>query len=327
MAIPRRTEIKSLFKNKKNPNKTIESINKTTNHASAPKNNAIKVTGKKKSKTKNQKNNIEKQLREKLPKKNGGPVEFKEGDNVYIFPPCSEEIYGVMSSEEKDGYRLKGQVYKTSKMTKKEALEIVIKIQNNVRSVMSLCYELSVREGYKALGHNTFKECVMKDLAGVINYDYAHKMKNAGEVHRVVCPDIPMGKIPEGVLHLLHKYADDDRKKIWGSAITMGLDGVQVSATDIKYAIRNLGLEDRRENIKELHKDYKNLKLSDRLEKKLKTDVSEIFEEFRKQTSVNPAPPITKKYLDKSLIFILNKLRSSILDDYENKYGYDEEGA
>ena len=146
--------------------------------------------------------------------------------------------------------------YKTSEMSRHEAGIAIFKIKNNVSSIMQMCYELDARKGYKALGYNSFKECVMKELAGIINYDYAFKMKNAGYVHRVVCPDLVMGSIPEGTLRLLHPLkSDEDKKEVWeAAAANSGIDGIMVDRGDIMREINGRGLLTRIAETKELKK-------------------------------------------------------------------------
>lgn len=245
---------------------------------------------------------------------------YSEKFEDYFIPLCDKQMFNVMTGAEQQYYLANLPKYNTKKMTKIEAQQIVISLQSNLNLVMRLCYEMSAREGYKALGYESFKEFVVKELKNIINYDYAHKMKNAGEVHRVVCPEIPMGQISEGVLRPLHKFPDDIKKQIWQSAISHTMDSIEVSSADIKAAIRFHELEDPRENIKQLHKDFRKVCISSELKSRLIAIIKDLFSEFRRQTSVNPPPPMTKPYLDKSLIMLLNKLRKEIVDNYDEIY-------
>jgi len=101
----------------------------------------------------------------------------------------------------------------TDDMTKTEARNAINTIKNSKCSLMKTCYELEIRKGYLALAYDSFKECIEIELVGVIKYDYAIKMKNAGQVHMSVCPEIPMGEVSEGVLRPLYRLDDAKGKK------------------------------------------------------------------------------------------------------------------
>jgi len=210
--------------------------------------------------------------------------------------------------------------YKTSEMSRHEAGIAIFKIKNNVSSIMQMCYELDARKGYKALGYNSFKKCVMKELAGIINYDYAFKMKNAGYVHRVVCPDLVMGSIPEGTLRLLHPLkSDEDKKEVWeAAAANSGIDGIMVDRGDIMREINGRGLLTRIAETKELKKIlvFTIYEFSPELTSKLDEVALELFEEFTKQSSFVTEAPLNKDHFDKALKELLRRLRIFILDKY-----------
>lgn len=210
--------------------------------------------------------------------------------------------------------------YKTSEMSRHEAGIAIFKIKNNVSSIMQMCYELDARKGYKALGYNSFKECVMKELAGIINYDYAFKMKNAGYVHRVVCPDLVMGSIPEGTLRLLHPLkSEEDQKNVWEKATNeVGMDSLYATAPDVKWAIRSCGLATPIAETKELKKilAFTIYVFSPELTTKLDEVALELFEEFTKQSILVTGAPLTKDHFDKALKELLRTLRIFILDKY-----------
>jgi hypothetical protein len=208
----------------------------------------------------------------------------------------------------------------TGQLTEKDAGIVIHAIKTSVSSIMEMCYVLAVREGYKSLGYNTFKECVMKELAGVINYDYAHKMKNAGLVHMVVCPNLPMGSIVEGTLRLLHPIkSDEDKKEVWeAAAANSGIDGIMADRGDIMREINGRGLLTRIAETKELKKIlvFTIYEFSPELTSKLDEVALELFEEFTKQSSFVTEAPLNKDHFDKALKELLRRLRIFILDKY-----------
>jgi len=98
-------------------------------------------------------------------------------------------------------------------MTKTEARDAIKTIKKNLCSLMEICHQLDTRKGYRALGYSSFKECVARELADVVDYEYAIKLKNSGRVHMCVCPEIPMGEVSDGVFRPLHRFSDAMRKK------------------------------------------------------------------------------------------------------------------
>jgi hypothetical protein len=127
-------------------------------------------------------------------------------------------------------------------MTKMEARDAIKTIKQNVGSLIELCYLLDRRKGYAALDYASFKECVAKELVGVVEYDYAIKLKNAGQVHACVCPEIPMGEVSEGIFRPLYRLPDATKRKVWNIAINKSGDYKKVTGAILKEIIKSKGL-------------------------------------------------------------------------------------
>lgn len=125
-------------------------------------------------------------------------------------------------------------------MGKDEARNYIQQINDNMSSLMEICYEFERREGYVALGYKSLKECIEKELPEKITYNYAHKMINAGRVHAIVCPELPMGQVAESVLRSLHGESDDKKIEVWAESLEKcGGKVEKVTAKIIKDVVKS----------------------------------------------------------------------------------------
>lgn len=238
---------------------------------------------------------------------------------VYIINTTS-----MMLSEEEQ-HSLEEIFNKDGDLDKHEAMGIVLAIGKTKTINMKLCYLLSAKKGYKALGYKDFKECIMKELRGTISYDYAHKLKNAGEVHMVVCPELPMGEVPEGVLRELHGLEEQEMKDVWQKAIDSNdeLDKRLPTASELKKEKHILKSDDT---------PLANpTKLEDTIYKVLFEDKPELAEKFCEVTNelvtdvrqlsprYSSGQPMTKHQYGKILTGLLKELESNLLRSYEHE--------
>ena len=210
------------------------------------------------------------------------------------------------------------QIYDTTDMDFAEALQAIIQLQDNTYSSMQLCYGLSSRKGYKALGYDDFKTCIEEKLKGYINYDYALKMKNAGEVHLVVCPELSMGEVPESVLRPMHKLSDEVKKEVWEKAYNER--GGKTTATVVLNAIKEVqGLKVNLYD-SEISQRLFNFDPSSELVEQLDEAGLALIKEFFKK-----CPPldlytdttISKGHFEKTVKFVLRRLGYRIVDQYK----------
>ena len=97
-------------------------------------------------------------------------------------------------------------------MIYKEARECVDRINADLHDVRSLVYDLYIREGWSALGHKTWRECVTAEFKQSENYLYRQL-----EVAQVEKNILPVGKtsdqIPERQLRPLVSLRDNPQQQ------------------------------------------------------------------------------------------------------------------
>jgi len=195
------------------------------------------------------------------------------------------------------------------------------------------CYELETRKGYLALGYTSFKECVANELVGVVEYDYAIKLKNAGEVHMCVCPEIPMGQISEGVLRPLHRLTDAKRKEVRDIVVKTYGDFRKVKGPMLTEIIESHDLvapaKDGKSETKAKTqtsivangpKDVLDPKIiiNTKLQKKMRITVLDLLKE---NTTGNKHHSVSKKSFEAALNTMLDDLFEFLYGHYENIYG------
>lgn len=214
----------------------------------------------------------------------------------------------------------------STQMTQSEAQDAINKIKDNMCSLMELCYLLEKRKGYFALGYSSFKECVKKELAGVINYDNAFKLKNAGQVHMSVCPQLPMGEISEGVLRVLHTVPEGKRKNIFNIAIKKCGDINKVKSSLLTAIIKSQDLakplKQGKENVEGNRYHPKSIKnktilMNAKLQEKLCHKVYHLLKQDRVTHNHRPA---SFEIFEEALNIMLNEIFDYLCDNYENIY-------
>ncbi|HEY8036164.1 MAG TPA: hypothetical protein VIF37_11335 [Methylobacter sp.] len=196
-------------------------------------------------------------------------------------------------------------------MSKQEAYAAIEKLKDNIHSVMEICYVLAERKGYEALGYKTFKECVITELRDTVKYDYAHKLKQAGVVHMIVCPDKPMGEIPEGVLRPLHKLTEDEMKLVWERVSD---ENTEVTSEAILNAIELEGLSKKaRKPKRQNHIDFPS-----ELQNSLMQNALTLLKEYNQ--SSGSSPTVSKKRFDEALKSLMKNIHKHLLAQYEVLY-------
>jgi len=217
----------------------------------------------------------------------------------------------------------------SDRMTKAEAKNAIKTIKANASSLMEKCYDFATREGYLVLGYTTFKECITNELATVISYDYAHKMKNAGEVHMIVSPDTPIGSIAESVLRPLHRLPDDQKKVVWDQTVQECGDITKVTADIAKNVIKSMGLEkpatsrqSKAESKKQAENGLKNDSPSGvipdpQLQERLQQSTLEIIKQF---IIDNGSQYDSKENFEAALQFTVDNLFNFLAEQYDSLY-------
>jgi hypothetical protein len=71
-------------------------------------------------------------------------------------------------------------------MTVEEAQATVEKIKSSLEDIRTLLYDLRERQGWKALGYPTFRDCIQSEFA--MSESHAHRLLNAHTVDRILTP-------------------------------------------------------------------------------------------------------------------------------------------
>jgi len=201
----------------------------------------------------------------------------------------------------------------TDLMSKDEALDLIKTFRKSSKSLMNTCYQFAVRKGFEVLGYKSFKEGIEKKNLG-IEYPYAHRLKTAGEIHMIVCPDIPIGNIAEGVLRVLQPYSDEDKKQIWNKAIKKCSDVKKIKKPILENIIAEGGFEK-----KSVKKNVVNHEISPKLVKELKKVSFDLIKEH--STTKKGEKPVSKSHFNKTLHLIFNEVRNDISERYATLYG------
>ena len=83
-------------------------------------------------------------------------------------------------------------------MVYKEARECVDNINANMNDVRHLVYDLYTREGWTALGHKTWRECVTAEFKQ--SQSYLYYQLEAAQIERNISTIVEKDPIPEGQL-------------------------------------------------------------------------------------------------------------------------------
>jgi hypothetical protein len=104
----------------------------------------------------------------------------------------------------------------TPSLTKSEAESLVKRIQSHITDARALVLELYEREGWKALGYDSWRECVVTEFAQ--SQSRLYQLLDAAQVEKNISTN--GGKqIAERVLRPLAKLEPEQQRKAWEAAI------------------------------------------------------------------------------------------------------------
>lgn len=103
-------------------------------------------------------------------------------------------------------------------MSAAEARQAVEAIKGHINEARRLIYDLRQREGWKALGYDSWRECVAAEFEQ--SQAYLYRQYQAAEIEAVISPIGEIGLIPEGRLRPLAPLRDHPRelKEAWSVA-------------------------------------------------------------------------------------------------------------
>lgn len=197
-------------------------------------------------------------------------------------------------------------------------------ISDSTAELMRMCFILDIKQGYVALGYQTYKECIEKELKDIVRYDYANKLKNAGYVHTIVCPEVPMGAVPPGRFRLLQNLADEDKQRVWNTAkdsITPTLDGIPTPAS-LRSAVRTLGIKSpnsKQDNQNNQQVSDPSLANDFKSSSRWSTIVEMIYEEILNNLQQLEGTSITQEKFDKAVSTVLEVIGKNLSNQYQTR--------
>jgi|BarGraIncu00222A_1022003.scaffolds.fasta_scaffold48584_1 hypothetical protein len=102
-------------------------------------------------------------------------------------------------------------------MIYKEARECADRICANMNNVRHLVLELYEREGWTALGYESWRECVVAEFKQGENYLY--KQLAAAQAEKNICTIVQKDPIPESQLRPLTRLEPDQQREAWQRAV------------------------------------------------------------------------------------------------------------
>lgn len=116
----------------------------------------------------------------------------------------------------------------TMLMSANEARNIVGWIREAMDNSRAWLAELHEREGWKALGYKSWRECVMAEFGQ--SQAYLYRQLAAAQTEKLISPDGEVGQIPEAHLRPLSKLPEAERAEAWQEAVDSAPEGKMTGA-------------------------------------------------------------------------------------------------
>lgn len=123
-------------------------------------------------------------------------------------------------------------------MIYKEAREAVDQINSNMNNVRYLVLDLYEREGWVALGYQSWRECVVAEFKQ--NENYLYRQLEAAQVQKNILP-IGKNEIAESQLRPLIKLRDNpaQQREAWQKAVETAPEG-KVTAAHVSKVVKEI---------------------------------------------------------------------------------------
>lgn len=124
-----------------------------------------------------------------------------------------------------------------------EARECVDKINSNMTNIRSLILDLYEREGWSALGYQSWRECVTAEFKQGENYLYK-QLEAARAERNIICTNV-QNQIPEGQLRPLTKLNNDPelQKEAWQKAVETAPKG-KITAAHVYKIVKGMTMKE-----------------------------------------------------------------------------------
>lgn len=124
-------------------------------------------------------------------------------------------------------------------MIYKEAREAVDQINSNMNNVRYLVLDLYEREGWVALGYQSWRECVTAEFQN--SQAYLYRQLEAAQTEKVISPIGEKIEIPESQLRPLTKLKDnpEQQREAWQKAVETAPEG-KVTAAHVSKVVKEM---------------------------------------------------------------------------------------
>lgn len=126
-------------------------------------------------------------------------------------------------------------------MTAEEARICIDNINTNLRNTRALLLDLYERQGWKALGYESWRACVTGEFKEKQTYLYYQLAAARAEKNLSTIVETPMGTIPEAHLRHLASLPPDEQREVYKKALETAPEGkvtakhVELTVTVIKH--------------------------------------------------------------------------------------------
>lgn len=150
-------------------------------------------------------------------------------------------------------------------MTAEEARTCIEEINNNLKDTRFLLLDLYEREGWKALGYDSWRACVVGEFKQQQRYLYYQL--EAAKIERNLCTKV-QNEIPESQLRPLSRLEPEQQQQVWQRAVETAPEG-GITAAHVKDVIYKMSEE---EDIEEEQREIELRKTIDPLPDSLRKD-------------------------------------------------------
>ncbi|MEP0872454.1 hypothetical protein NDA01_21800 [Trichocoleus desertorum AS-A10] len=140
-------------------------------------------------------------------------------------------------------------------MAEQEARDCVDSIKGHLENTRKLLLDLHEREGWKALGYNSWRECVMAEFGE--SKSQLYRELEAAKIERNISPIGEIGSIKESHLRPLAKLEPEQQREVWEEAVETAPNGKVTAAHVQEVAEKRLPpVQEEIPSLEELFKLY-----------------------------------------------------------------------
>ena len=146
-----------------------------------------------------------------------------------------------------------------ARMTREEARTCIDTVHSHLRNARNHILDLHEREGWKALGYESWRACVVAEFPQ--NQRYLYYQLKAAKVETNICTMVQnprpakIGNIPERQLRPLADFSPEEQKVIWEEAVKTAPNGKVTTKHVIEVVKKRKALADPAVEARAVHAD------------------------------------------------------------------------